>query len=113
MLEGNKEELYIGTGLNMLAPLKLTKDFPVEMEGIEKQLWKDIKTPYESYPGGHIFKYDTNTGDVQRYTNEDESPLEDLGIPVPHNSVYAMTFNNEKTKYMASPTLMLYFLFLT
>ena len=27
-----------------------------------------------------------------------ESPLEDLGIPVPNNSVYAMTFNIDKTK---------------
>jgi hypothetical protein len=98
LLEGNHEEIYIGTGLNMLAPLKLTKDFPVEMEGIEKQLWKDIKTPFESYPGGHIYRYETKTGDVRRYTNEDASPLEDMGIPVPNNSVYAMTFNNDKSK---------------
>jgi hypothetical protein len=98
MLEGNKEEIYIGTGLNMLAPLKLTKDFPVEVEGIEKQLWKDIKSPYESYPGGHIYRYDTNKGDVQRYTNDDASPVEDLGIPVANNTIYTMTFNAEKTK---------------
>ena len=97
MLEGSKEEIYIGTGLNMFAPLKFTKDFPVETEGIEKQLWKDIKTPYESYPGGHIYKYDTKTGDIQRYTNDDSTPLIDLGIPVANNSVYAMTFNPGKT----------------
>jgi len=97
LLEGNKEEIYIGTGLNMFAPLKFSKDFPVEYEGIEKQLWKDIKTPYESYPGGHIYKYETKTGDIQRYTNDDTSPLVDLGIPVPNNSVYAMTFNPTKT----------------
>jgi hypothetical protein len=98
IMEGSKEELYIGTGLNMLAPLKFTKNFPVETEGIEKQLWKDIKAPYEMYPGGHIYKYDTRSGDVQRYTNEDPAPLEDLGIPVPNNSIYAMTLNNERTK---------------
>lgn len=98
LLEGSKDEIYIGTGLNLLAPLKFTKDFPVETEGIEKQLWKDIKAPYESYEGGHIYKYDTKTGDVQRYTNDDATPLEDMGIPVANNTVYAMTFNPEKTK---------------
>jgi hypothetical protein len=98
MLEGSDEEIYIGTGLNMFAPLKLTRDFPVEVEGLEKQLWKDIKKPYESYPGGHIYKYNPKTGDVQRYTNEDASQLEDMGIPVANNSVYAMTFNPENTK---------------
>jgi hypothetical protein len=98
ILEGSDEEIYIGTGLNMFAPLKFTSDFPVEVEGIEKQLWKDIKAPYESYPGGHIYKYDPKTGDVHRYTNEDASPLEDLGIPVANNTVYAMTFSPEKTK---------------
>jgi hypothetical protein len=98
MLEGNKEEIYLGTGLNMLAPLKLTKDFPVAVEAVETQLWKDIKGPYESYPGGHIYKYDTKTGDNQRYTSETAAPLEDLGIPVAKNTVYAMTFNTEKTR---------------
>jgi hypothetical protein len=98
MLEGRNEEIYIGTGLNMLAPLKFTTDFPVDLEAEEKQLWKDITAPYESYPGGHIYVYDTKKGDVQKYTNDDASPLMDLGIPVPKNTIYAMTFNNEKTK---------------
>ncbi len=98
LLEGKNGEIYIGTGLNMLAPLKLTKDFPVEKEGIEKQLWKDIKAPYESYPGGHIYRYDTKKGDINTYTNDDATPLEDLGIPVANNSVYAMTLNPEKTR---------------
>jgi hypothetical protein len=106
LLEGSKEEIYIGTGLNILAPLKLTKDFPVQTEGVEKQLWKDIKAPYASYPGGHIYKYDPKTGDVERYDNDtigmkvaaEFTPLEDLGIPVANNTIYAMTFNPEKTK---------------
>lgn len=98
LLEGKNGEIYIGTGLNMLAPVKLTKDFPVSYEGIEHQLWKDICVPYKDYEGGHIYKYDPKTGDVQRYTNDDPCPLEDLGIPVPGNTVYAMTFNPDKTK---------------
>jgi hypothetical protein len=34
---------------------------------------------------------------VQRYTNDSAAPLEDLGIPVPGNTVYAMTWNPDKT----------------
>jgi len=98
MLEGKNGEIYIGTGMNQLAPVKFTRDFPVEYEGIEKQMWKDIKSHYESYPGGHIFKYDPLQGDGKRYTNDDSTPLADLGIPVPGNSVYAMIFNKDSSK---------------
>jgi len=98
LLEGDEGQIYIGTGMNMLAPLKLTKDFPVGLEAVEKQLWKDIRAPYNEYKGGHIYKYNPKTGDIKRYTNDDQCPLEDLGIPVSNNTVYAMTFNPEKTK---------------
>lgn len=98
LLEGKNGAIYIGTGKNMFAPVKLTQDFPVEYEGIEKQLWKDIKAHYEGFKGGHILKYNPQTGDVQRYTNSDPCPLEDLGIPVPNNTIYSMTMNRDKTK---------------
>ena len=98
LIEGKNGELYIGTGLNMLAPVKLTRDFPVEYEGIEKQLWKDIKAPYKDYEGGHIYKYEPSRGDLHRYTNDDSCPVEDLGIPVPMNTIYAMTLNKDKSK---------------
>ncbi len=98
MLEGKNGEIYIGTSKNMLAPVKFTRDFPVEYEGIEQQMWKDIKSHYESYEGGHVFRYDPLSGDGQRYTNDDATPLEDLGIPVPGNSVYAMIFNQDSSK---------------
>jgi hypothetical protein len=98
LLEGNNEQIYIGTGLNMLAFVKLTKDIPTDIEAIENQLWKDIKESYQSYAGGHIYMYDTKKGDVVRYTNEDPAQLVDFGIPVANNSVYAMTFNTLKTK---------------
>ncbi|MCK4747346.1 MAG: hypothetical protein KAT15_09930, partial [Bacteroidales bacterium] len=98
LLEGKNGEIYIGTGMNMMAPVKFTRDFPVEYEGIEKQMWKDIQAHYESYSGGHIFRYDPAIGDKQRYTNEDSTPLEDLGIPVAGNSVYAMVFNQDSSR---------------
>lgn len=98
MLEGKNGEIYIGTGRNMWEPLKMTKDFPVEIEGIEKQLWKDIKKPYQDYEGGHIYVYDPSSGDRQRYTNEKAAPLKDMGIPVSGNTIYAMIFNKDSTK---------------
>ncbi len=98
LLEGDDGQIYIGTGMNMLAPLKLTKDFPVGYGAIEKQLWEDIRAPYNEYEGGHIYRYNPKTGDIKRYTNDDQCPLADLGIPVANNTVYAMTFNTEKTK---------------
>ena len=98
LLEGNSEEIYIGTGLNVLAFVKLTKNIPTDIEAIENYLWNDIKKPYQLYAGGHIYMYDTKKGDVIRYTNEAPSPLVDLGIPVANNSVYTMTFNPQKTK---------------
>jgi len=97
LLEGDDGVIYIGTGLNMFAPVKLTQDFPVEYEAVEKQLWKDIVRPYEGFEGGHIYKYNPKTGDVQRYRSEDATPLEDLGIPVPGETIYAVTMNPSRT----------------
>jgi len=93
LLEGKNGEIYIGTGMSMYSPVELTRKFPVEIEGIEKQLWKDITAPYQGYAGGHIYRYDPQKGDVERYTNESTAPLEDLGIPVARNTIYAMTLS--------------------
>ena len=89
LLEGKDEKIYIGTGRSIYEYVKLTKEFPIEIEGIEKQLWKDIKAHFEGYEGGHIYLYDPVTGDRVRYTNDDSAPLVDLGIPVNGNSIYA------------------------
>lgn len=96
MVEGREGEIIIATGLNLFAPLALTKDFPVEIEGIEKQLWKDITAPYAAFPGGHLYRYQPATGDVVRYTSETPAPLEDLGVPVPHNTIYAVVLSPDK-----------------
>ncbi len=98
LLEGSKGEIYIGTGLNMFAPIKLTSDFPVYYEAIEKELFKDICKPYQDYEGGHIYQYNPEPGDRIRYWGDMKTPLKDLGIPVPGQSIYAVTMNAEKTK---------------
>ncbi len=98
LMEGADGMIYIGTGKSIYEHVKLTKDFPIEYEGIEKQLWKDIKAHFEGYAGGHIYRYNPKSGDVQRYTNQDATPLEDLGIPVKGNTIYATCMSNDKSK---------------
>ncbi len=98
LLEGNKGQIYIGTGLNILAPVKLTSDFKGKNRAIEYQLWDDILAPYAEFAGGHLYKYNPQTSNSGVYANEDPCPVEDLGIPVPGNTIYAMTFNQDKTK---------------
>ncbi len=96
LVEGRDGRIYIGTGLNQLQQVQLTRDFPVEQDGVELQLWKDIRKPYQNYAGGHIYEYDPKTGDVKTYRNGDSCPLKDLGIPVPGNSIYAMALSPDK-----------------
>lgn len=98
LLEGRDGALYIGAGLNMFAHFEFTRDFPVEYNGIENQMWKDIRKPYQGYEGGHLYRYAPKTGDIQTYTNDDPAPLEDLGIPVPGNTIYAMTFDPDRKR---------------
>ncbi|NND07354.1 MAG: hypothetical protein HKN87_13335 [Saprospiraceae bacterium] len=98
LLEARDGSIFIGTGKSIYEPVRLTKEFPIEYEGIEKQLWKDIKNHFAGYEGGHIYRYVPSAGDRQKYTNNDMTPLEDLGIPVPGNSIYAMCLNQDSTK---------------
>lgn len=98
LLEGKNGDIYIGGGLNMFMPIKLNKDFPISYEAIEKELFRDICKPYIDYEGGHIYRYQPEPGDRTRYFGDMKTPLEDLGIPVPGQTIYAMTMNVEKTK---------------
>ena len=98
LAEGPDGTIYIGTGRNMFEPFRFTKDFPVGFEAIRDQLWKDVKAPYAGYPGGHVYVYDPKTGDKKVYLPEDQTPLQDLGIPVANNGIYAMRFNAGKTR---------------
>ena len=43
MVQDNEGNIYIGTGLNLLDEIPLTKDFPGGHRQIENQLWKDIQ----------------------------------------------------------------------
>ena len=85
--------LYIGGGLNMLAPVPLTQQFPGGFRAIEEQLWKDITAPYADYAGGHLYRYDPAQHDAGTRMPNEPCPLEDLGVPVPGNTIYALALD--------------------
>ena len=98
LVEGADGEIYIGTGLNELALLNLSKDIPHGRRTIEIQLWDDIKARYNGFEGGRLFVYEPKTGDKQVYLPEDKAQVKDLGIAVPGNSVYALSISTDKKK---------------
>lgn len=98
IVEGAGGQVYIGTGMNELTLLILTKNFPGGRRAIENQLWKDIKNKYKDFEGGHIFLYDPQIGDKNVYMQKDTAMLTDLGIAVPGNSIYTMAINKAKDK---------------
>ena len=98
LVEDANGMVYIGTGLNFLREIDLTQDFPGGQRAIEEQLWKDVKTQYENYRGGVIYRYSPEASDGQAYLDADTCQLESLGIPVAGNSIYAMTIDTAAAK---------------
>lgn len=85
--------LYVGGGLNVLAPVSLTQEFPSGFRAIEEQLWKDIAAPYKGYKGGALLRYEPAKADAAAYLVNDDCPLADRGIPVAGNGVYALQYD--------------------
>jgi len=99
LVEGPNGLIYIGTGLNELELLNLSKEIPYGRRTIEIQLWKDIKDKYAGYEGGSIMVYDPKVSDNKIYLPEDsKAEVTSLGIAVPGNSIYAMAIDQEKDK---------------
>lgn len=98
ILEGADGVVYVGGGLNEIELLNLSSDMPHGRRAIEYQLWDDIKAKYNGYEGGHLFVYDPSVGDIDVYLPEAQAKVKDLGIPVPGNSIYAMTINSDASK---------------
>ncbi len=86
--------IYFGTGLNELEQHPISKPLPGE-NGIVKALWGDIEKRYSKYEGGHLYRFDISKEKREWIEPEEQCLAEDLGIPVPHNSIYAMTINNQ------------------
>ena len=94
MVEDEKGKIYIGTGKNMFEDFSLTK----WGEGDDKfdvTLWKDIKNHYKDYPGGHLYSYNPTVSNKNIKLVDMVSEVEDLGVPVPNNSIYSLAINPE------------------
>jgi len=100
MVQDSSGYIYIGTGLNLLDEIPLTKEFPGGHRAIEHQLWKDIKKYHEGFQGGRILKYNPAENDEKVFLPDDEAIVEDLGVVMPENSIYALTVDeNNETLY--------------
>jgi outer membrane protein assembly factor BamB len=53
-------------------------------------LWNDIKNHFQDYPGGHLYRYNPKESNKIVKLTDMQCELEDLGIPVPKNSIYAL-----------------------
>jgi outer membrane protein assembly factor BamB len=93
LVEDGDGYIYIGTGISVFGEVDLTSKIPNAPESISNTLWSDIKRPYERYAGGHLYRYDPAAGDGQVLFPEDACPLEDLGIAIANNGIYALTID--------------------
>ncbi len=93
--QGEDGRVFVGTGLNEIELFKLSRKMPEGRRAIENQLWRDIRNRYADYAGGHVYAYEPAKGDAQVYLPGAAAEVKDLGIPVPHNSVYAMTMHRD------------------
>lgn len=96
MVEDSKGNIYIGTGLNLLDEIPLTRDFPGGHRAIETQLWKDIKAYHEGFEGGKILKFNAGKYSEKVYLPEDNANVDIVGTVQKNNSIYALTIDKAR-----------------
>jgi hypothetical protein len=92
LVEGKDGAIYIGTGIDMFQEIPLSKSIG---EQIDKSLWTDIKNYFKSYAGGHLYRYKPTISNNKVKLPQMQCELEDLGIPLAQNSIYALTINQK------------------
>jgi hypothetical protein len=93
LIEDKNGSLYLGTGRNMFEEILLSKGGIGIEETVDKTLWDDIKNHFRNYPGGHLFRYVPQLSNEKVKTPGLSCELEDLGILLANNSIYALTIN--------------------
>jgi hypothetical protein len=91
LVEGNDSCIYIGTGKDMFEEISISKG-EIDLD-IDKSLWQDIKNHFKDYSGGHLYRYNPKLSNNKVKLPEMQCELEDLGIPLAQNSIYALTIN--------------------
>ena len=93
LVEDKNGYIYIGTGKDMFKEIAISEGGIGKENALDKSLWRDIKNHYKDYPGGHLYRYNPNISNDRVKLPDMECELEDLGIPMNHNSIYALAIN--------------------
>jgi hypothetical protein len=93
LVEDKNGSIYLGTGRNMFEEITLSRGGIGQEERIDKTLWDDIKSHFNEYPGGHLYRYVPALSNPKVKLPDMPCEIEDLGIPVARNSIYALTIN--------------------
>jgi hypothetical protein len=83
--------VFIGTGRDLRQTFTIKPDLSFGVNHISQDLWTQLKDFYKDYPGGHLYSYEPKAERTPRA--EQAAVLNDLGIPVPGDGVYAMTLD--------------------
>ncbi len=94
LVEDKNGNVYIGTGKNIFEEISLSK-WGEGDDLLDVTLWKDIKKHFRDYAGGHLYCYRPASSNRNVKLADMAAEVEDLGIPLKNNSVYALTINPE------------------
>jgi hypothetical protein len=89
--------IYIGTGKDMFREIEISKGRSGE-DQIDKIIWRDIKNHFKDYDGGHLYRYNPKASNDKVKLPDMACEVDDLGIPVPNNSIYALTINTQRNE---------------
>ncbi len=92
LVEDKHGNIYVGTGKNIFGEVSLSK-WGEKDDKFDVTLWKDIKRHFNDYEGGHVYCYRPAESNDKVKLLDMDAELEDLGVPLAKNSIYALTIN--------------------
>jgi hypothetical protein len=95
LVQDSEGYIYIGTGKNMFTEIEMSKE-GLGVESVDKTLWMDIKNHFIDYEGGRLLRYNPKVSNEKVKLPDMDCEVEDLGIPLSQNSIYALTINPNK-----------------
>lgn len=100
LVTGTDGCIYIGTNRNVDRIYHPDEKFATGRDWFYRSVTAQIEQDYTQYAGGHIYRYNTSSTRIsflqERFRINKPCPLDDLGIPVPHEGIYTLLMD-EKT----------------
>jgi hypothetical protein len=97
LVEDSSGRVYLGTGRNVLAPVPLTAG-KAGGPKLDQLLWNDIQAHFRKDAGGHLYRYVPRQSDDKVKLVGMDGDVEDLGIPVAGNAIYALAIHPAGTE---------------